>query len=110
MASGNLRTVTLANFKREVLDANVPVVVDFWAEWCAPCRAFAPVIEELASEYEGRLHFGKLNVDENRVLAGRYDVRSVPTLLVFKDGDVAEQIVGMRPKSDVKRHLERFAV
>jgi len=108
MASGMLRTVTIANFKREVLDSSVPVVVDFWAEWCAPCRAFAPVIEELAAEYAGQLHFGKLNVDENRELAHRYGIRSVPTLLVFKNGDVADQIVGMRPKSDVKRHLERF--
>lgn len=110
MASENLRTVTIANFKREVLDADVPVVVDFWAEWCAPCRAFAPVIEELAHEYKGRIQFGKLNVDEHRALAGEYDIRSVPTLLVFKDGGVAEQIVGALPKSDVKRQLERFAV
>lgn len=105
-----LRIVTMANFKREVLDAEEPVVVDFWAEWCAPCRAFAPILEELALEYEGRIRFGKLNVDENRALAGQYGIRNIPTLLVFKRGYVAEQIVGMRPKSEVKRQLDRFVI
>jgi thioredoxin 1 len=108
MASAVLKNLSVANFKREVLDAKVPVVVDFWAEWCAPCRASAPIIRELADEYAGKLAFGKLNVDENRTIAGQFGIQSIPTLLVFRNGIVTDQIIGMRPKSDLKRQLDRY--
>ncbi|MBM3214789.1 thioredoxin [Candidatus Poribacteria bacterium] len=107
MPLGELGDLNATNFDREVLHASEPVVVDFWAEWCAPCRAIAPVIGELAQEYQGKLRFRKLNVDENQGLAGRFGVQNIPTLLIFKDGAVAGQIIGMQPKSDIKRHLER---
>lgn len=102
----SLKQLTSANFKSVVLDSTIPVVVDFWAEWCGPCRTLAPVIEELAKEFDGRLSFGKLNVDENRSVAGQYGVQSIPTLLVFKNGVVTQQIIGSRPKGDIKRLLE----
>ena len=87
------------NFESEVLNSEIPVLVDFWAEWCGPCRALAPVIEEIAEDYGSELKVGKLNVDENPGAPSAYDVRSIPTLIVFKDGAVLDRIVGALPKN-----------
>ena len=98
--------VTDQNFEDEVVNADTPTLVDFWAPWCGPCRMVAPIVEELANEYEGRVKFVKLNTDENPAVSMRYGIRSIPTLLVFKDGEVKGQIVGFRPKNDLKIRLE----
>jgi len=95
-----------SNFDQMVLQAKIPVLVDLWAPWCAPCRMVAPVVEELASEYEGRVSFAKLNVDQNPRTASRYGIMSIPTLLIFKDGKPVSNIVGFRPKAELKRSLD----
>ncbi len=95
-----------SNFDQMVLQAKTPVLVDLWAPWCAPCRMVAPVVEELASEYEGRVSFAKLNVDQNPRTASRYGIMSIPTLLIFKDGKPVSNIVGFRPKAELKRNLD----
>lgn len=99
-------TITDENFDTEVLSSDVPVLVDFWAEWCGPCKMIAPSVEELANEYEGKVKFGKLDVDSNQNAASRYGIRSIPSLLIFKDGQVAEQIVGAVPKNHIKSKLD----
>ena len=96
-----------ANFADEVLQSDTPVLVDFWAEWCGPCHAIAPAIEELAGEYSGRIKIGKLNVDQHPGIASAYGVRSIPSLLVFKGGEVAQQIVGAVPKEHIAQVLEQ---
>ena len=95
-----------ATFDADVLQNDTPVLVDFWAPWCGPCRMVAPIVEELAGEYDGRVKFVKLNTDENPRIASQYGIRSIPTLLVFKGGEVAGQIVGFRPKSDLQKRLD----
>ena len=95
------------NWNREVLESKDPVLVDFWAEWCAPCRMIAPLLDALAVEYSGRLKVGKVDVDQNPEVAGRYDVRSIPTLLVFRGGQVVEQRVGALPKHELARLVDR---
>ncbi len=107
----NAKYVTLddSNFEEEVLNSDVPVLVDFWAAWCGPCRVIAPVIEELAEEYEGRVKVGKLDVDINPRTAMQFGVRSIPTLLIFKDGQVADQLVGAVPKHQLTKRLEAVA-
>lgn len=90
-----------ANFDAEVLKSDIPVLVDFWAPWCGPCRALGPVIEELATELESKAKVAKINVDDERELAQKYNVMSIPTLIVFKNGEVAETAVGTRPKEDI---------
>jgi len=101
--------ITDANFSQEVLKSDTPVLIDFWAEWCAPCKMIAPVVEELAKEYQGKLKVGKVDVDANQTVAGQYGIRSIPTLLVFKGGRVVDQIVGAVPKKilaeKVSKHL-----
>lgn len=106
MASEKIITVTDANWKSDVLDATQPVLVDFWAEWCGPCKAIAPVLDELAEELDGQLKIAKVNVDERPELAGEFGVRSIPTLLVIKGGVVAEQMVGAMSKSALKAKVE----
>lgn len=105
-ASAHPVIVTDANFASEVAASPVPVLLDLWAEWCGPCRMIAPVIEQLAAELAGRVRVAKLNVDENPQTAERFDVRSIPTLLVFKDGQVIERLVGALPKSEIERRLQ----
>ena len=100
------REVTDSDFEKEVIQATKPVLVDFWAPWCGPCRMVAPIVEELAVEYDGKVDFVKLNTDDNPTTAVKYGIRSIPTLLVFKDGKPVGQIVGFRPKSDLKQRLD----
>lgn len=95
-----------SNFEEVVLKSNKPVVVDFWAEWCGPCRAIGPIIEDLAREYEGKVVVAKLNVDENTVTSTNYDIRSIPTLLFFKDGKVVDKLIGAVPKNNIKAKID----
>jgi thioredoxin 1 len=99
--------VTDDTFEEEVLQGNVPVVVDFWAEWCGPCRLIAPVLDELAGEYRGRVKVTKLNVDENPATSMRFQVRSIPTLLFFKDGQKVDQLIGAASKPELKKRFDR---
>jgi len=101
-------TFTDANFDTEALQSELPVVVDFWAAWCGPCRMIAPIIEELANEYEGKVKVGKLDVDENQQVAIRYGVRSIPTVLFLKGGQVKDQIIGAVPKSVFVEKLSKL--
>lgn len=101
MAGNGTMTFTDANFEQEVLRSSVPVLVDFWAEWCAPCRALAPTIDELANDLAGKAKVGKLDIDSNQQVAVKYGIQSIPTLLVFKDGQVARKMVGGRPKKAI---------
>jgi thioredoxin 1 len=107
MASENILTGTADNFAKEVLQSKTPVLVDFWAEWCGPCKMIAPVLDELSGEYAGKIKIAKVNVDEQPSLAAEYGVRSIPTLLLIKDGQVSEQMVGARSKRDLKTSLDK---
>ena len=100
MASQTAVEFTDANFESEVTNSEIPVLVDFWAEWCAPCRAIAPIVKELADEYGDQLKVVKINIDESPQTPGSYGIRSIPTVLAFKDGQVVSQLTGARPKGD----------
>lgn len=107
MASPNIVTLTAENFEKEVLQSSVPVLVDFWAEWCGPCKMIAPVLDELADEYAGRAKIGKVNVDEQQSLAFQYGITAIPTLIFFKGGQVIQQVRGARAKRELKEALDR---
>ncbi len=100
-------TLNAANFDQEVLQSPIPVLVDFWAEWCGPCKVLGPIVSELAEEYKGKLKVGKLNVDENNALAGRFNIMSIPTLKVFKGGKQVGEIIGAAPKSTLEAEIQR---
>lgn len=106
MAGANVKTFTTENFDSDVLKSEKAVLVDFWAPWCSPCRMVGPIVEELADEYVGRIVIGKVNVDENGPIAGKYGVMSIPTLGVFKGGKLVDKIVGFRGKPDLVKMLE----
>lgn len=107
MAGGNIQEFSDQNFEQEVLKSDKPVLVDFWAEWCAPCRMIAPAVEAVATEYAGRAKVGKLNVDVNQSITSRYNIRSIPTLLVFKNGEIKEQLVGTTSKDNLAKLLDK---
>lgn len=107
MAGNHLFVFTDQNFEAEVLKSEQPVLVDFWAEWCAPCRMVAPAVEHIANEYAGRAKVGKLNVDDNQGVASRYNIRGIPTLILFKNGQVHEQSVGAASKDAIAKLLDK---
>ncbi|MBM3833785.1 MAG: thioredoxin [Verrucomicrobia bacterium] len=109
MALANIVTLTESNFAQEVIQSPTPVLVDFWAEWCGPCKMIAPILDEIAGEYDGKLKIGKVNIDEQQKLATQHGIRAIPTLLLFKNGEVANQIVGLRSKRDLKANIDRVA-
>ena len=101
------QTLSDSNFDESVMKSKVPVLVDFWAEWCGPCRMIAPTVETLAEDYQGKITVGKLNVDDNPNTATQFGIRSIPTLLLFKDGDVVESIVGMADKTQLQAAVDK---
>jgi len=107
MASPLIVTLTQDNFENEALKSTTPVLVDFWAEWCGPCKMISPVLDELATEYQGKVKIGKVNVDEQQGLASQFKVSAIPTLLLIKDGQVIEQTRGAKSKRDLKASLDR---
>lgn len=107
MASDKIVNVTDANFEEEVLKSDKPTLIDFWASWCAPCKAIAPIVDELAAEYDGKIKVTKMNVDENPATPSKFAVRGIPTLILFKDGKVLEQKVGAVPKAQLADMLKK---
>jgi thioredoxin 1 len=107
MASDAIFEVNDSNFDQDVLKSDQPVLVDFWAAWCGPCRAIAPIVDELAQHFQGKIKVGKMDVDRNSATPMRYKVTGIPTLLVFKGGQVVEQLVGYRPKEAIQQALEK---
>lgn len=106
MSSENVLELTDSNFEQEVLQSSTPALVDFWAEWCMPCRMLAPIIDELAAEYAGKLKVGKVDTDNNRQISMKFGISSIPTLIMFKDGQMVKKFVGLQQKSDLKAAIE----
>ena len=104
----DLLEVTDENFDTEIMNSDLPVLVDFWAEWCGPCRMVTPVVEELSNDYKGKVKVGKMNVDENRQTPAKFGIRAIPTLIFFKGGEVAQTIVGAQPKSHIEEELKKL--
>ncbi len=104
----NTVTLTDDNFENEVVDSDIPVLVDFWADWCGPCKVLGPTIDSLAADYLGKIKVAKLNVDDNPRAAGRFGVRSIPTLIVFKDGEAQQSVIGIKPKGQLVDLIERY--
>ncbi|HAO68129.1 thioredoxin [Verrucomicrobia bacterium] len=104
-----MESINEANFDEKVIQSSSPALVDFWAEWCGPCKMLTPVLEELSSENESKINIYKVNVDENQQLAVKYGIRSIPTLLLFKGGEIQEQIVGLKSKSDLQTSIDSMA-
>lgn len=109
MASNATFEVTDQNFEQDVLKSDTPVLVDFWAAWCGPCKALAPIVDELATQFQGKIKVGKMDVDRNPSTPMRYQVRGIPTLIIYKDGQVKEQIVGYVAKEKIEQALEKYA-
>ena len=107
MAADNVQTLTDGNFEESVIKSGKPVLVDFWAEWCGPCKRLAPTVDALASDYAGTVTIGKLNVDDNPDTTIKFNVRGIPALLLFKDGKVVDQVVGLQPKESIKRVIDK---
>ncbi|HHV99460.1 MAG TPA: thioredoxin [Clostridiaceae bacterium] len=107
MAGDKVLTITKENFEEEVLKSDIPVLVDFWASWCGPCRAIAPIIDELADDFSGKAKVGKINVDEQGELAQKFRIMSIPTIMLFKGGQSVEKVVGARPKEDFAALIEK---
>jgi thioredoxin 1 len=107
MAAENVQTFTDSNFDQTVLQNGQPVLVDFWAEWCGPCKRLGPTIDQLASEYAGKVTIGKLNVDENPNTAIKFQIRGIPAVMLFKGGQIVESVVGLAPKEDFKRAIDK---
>jgi thioredoxin 1 len=107
MANEKIVNLTKDNFDQEVLHSDKPVLVDFWAQWCGPCRAVAPIIEELTDEYTGKVKVGKINVDEQGELAAQYRVMSIPTIMLFKDGQMADKVIGARSKDEFSKLIDK---
>lgn len=103
----NMTQITDTNWDQEVIKSNTPVLVDFWAEWCGPCHALAPTVASIADSYAGRMKVGKLNVDENEKIAFKYGIRSIPTLILFKGGEIKEVLIGNRPKNEIVQVIEK---
>lgn len=108
MASSNIQVLDGASFQEFITHAKIPVLIDFWAPWCGPCKMIAPVIEEIAAEYAGKLQVAKLNVDENQSTASNFKVNSIPSLLIFKNGREIERTVGFKTKGDLKKLLDKY--
>lgn len=106
--SKNLVKLSDDNFQKEVIDSKEIVLVDFWAPWCAPCKKLGPIIEELSEKYDGQVKFGKLNVDNNRKMAGKFGIRSIPTVAIFKDGKPIDGFVGLKSKTDIEKILSKY--